>query len=413
METSLKVESWPIERPVPYAKNPRKISAKAVGKVAASIKEFGFRQPIVVDEKDVVLVGHTRLLAAGQLGLEEVPVHRAEGLTAAQAKAYRLADNRTNEEAIWDLNLLGGEIHDLAGFDLSLTGFDPTELSQIRGAREGLTDEDEAPELPGAPVSRKGDVWRCDGHRILCGDATQPDDIAKVLSGTKPLLMVTDPPYGVGYDPDWRNRAARANGKSYGATAVGTVPNDNRHDWSGAWALFPGQVAYVWHAGKYAGQLQASLSKAGFIIRNQIIWAKPRFVIGRGAYHWQHEPCWYAIRKAKNANWHGDRGQSTLWTVSHQKSETGHSAQKPVEIMRRPIVNHTDQRDAVYDPFLGSGTTMIAAETVGRVCYGIEIDEAYVDVAVKRWRNFTGQEATLEENGQTFEQSEKARRKAA
>jgi len=216
--------------------------------------------------------------------------------------------------------------------------------------------------------------------------------VSLALAGIRPHLMVTDPPYGVEYDPDWRNRADRANGKPYGARAIGTVSNDDNADWRAAWSLFPGNIAYVWHAGRHASVVQASIEAAGFDIRSQIIWAKTRFAISRGDYHWQHEPCWYAVKGT--GHWTGDRSQTTLWTIDHQKSETGHSTQKPVECMRRPIENNSSPGQAVYDPFVGSGTTIIAAEMTGRAAHCIEISPTYCDVAVTRWQNFTGQTAT-------------------
>ena len=407
----MQIEHWPIDRPIPYPRNPRAIPDRAIDKVAASIDEFGWRQPIVVDGKGVVIVGHARLLAAQKLGLAEVPVHIADDLTAAQAKAYRIADNRLNQDSAWNDELLGLELGDLEGlnFDLSLTGFDPAELNALVSPTGGHTDEDEAPAATDTPTSQIGDVWCLGGHRLLCGNATNVEAVSEVLGEPMPNLMVTDPPYGVEYDPDWRNRAKRPDGTPYGASAIGQVSNDDRADWREAWALFAGDVAYVWHAGRHASQVQASLEAASFVIRSQIIWAKPRHIISRGNYHWQHEPCWYAVRKGGKGWWFGGRKQTTLWPVEHMASETGHSAQKPVECMRRPIQNHTRKGEAVYDPFVGSGTTIIAAETIGRICYAIDIDPIYVDVAVKRWQDFTGEVAILEDNGQTFEQTHDAR----
>jgi len=391
-ELHLPIESWPIGRPQPYPDNPRKISDVAIGKVAASIREFGFRQPIVVDGDGVVIAGHTRLAAASSLGLAEVPVHIARDLTPVQARAYRLADNRSGQEAEWDTELLRDELAALAALDidLSLTAFDPDEIAGLSG-HQGLTDPDEVPEAPAVPITQPGDVWQLGGHRLVCGDATNAEDVARVLGGVQPNLMVTDPPYGVEYNADWRNHAFRADGSPGDGRAIGPVTNDNRLDWRDAWSLFPGNVAYVWHAGRHASNVQQSLEAAEFGIRCQIIWAKTRFVISRGDYHWQHEPCWYAVRK--KGDWHGDRSQSTLWTIDHQKSETGHSTQKPVECMKRPIENNSSPGQAVYDPFVGSGTTIIAAEMTGRVCHALEIAPAYCDVTVERWQNFTGRKA--------------------
>jgi DNA modification methylase len=218
------------------------------------------------------------------------------------------------------------------------------------------------------------------------------------LGGRKPFLMVTDPPYGVEYDPDWRNDAAHAGSMGApGGRALGKVENDWRDDWRETWALFPGDVAYVWHSALHLVNVANSLTATDFLLRSQIIWAKTNLAISRGHYHWQHEPCWYAVRKNHSAHWRGDRKQSTCWSIPKpQSSETGHSTQKPVECMRRPILNHTVKGDAVYDPFLGSGTTLVAAESTERICYGLELSPAYCDVIVKRWETLTGKTAVLE-----------------
>jgi DNA modification methylase len=210
--------------------------------------------------------------------------------------------------------------------------------------------------------------------------------------------MVTDPPYGVDYDPGWRTRA----GLKHNKEKLGKVANDNRADWREAWALFPGSVAYVWHAGRYASTVQDSLVAEGFDVRSQIIWAKDRFALSRGHYHWQHEPCWYAVRNGP-ANWNGDRKQSTLWQIPAREG-TGfeHGTQKPVECMKRPIENNSSPGQAIYEPFSGSGTTIIAAEVTGRSCHAVELMPQYVDVAVERWQAFTGESARLEADGRSF-----------
>lgn len=401
------IELWAIDKPKPYEQNPRKCPDSAITKVARSIQEYGFRQPIIVDKDGVIIAGHTRLLASKQLGLKQVPVHVAKDLPPAKVKALRIADNRVAQETSFDDDLLKLELGDLKelDFDLDLTGFDMPELNRLMTDDEEIARAEETPDTPENPVTVTGDVWVLGNHRIICGDSTSATDVERVLNGVKPHLMVTDPPYGVNYDADWRNRADRANGKPYGARAVGKVENDTNADWSSAYALFPGDVAYVWHP---AGALQISffesLSKAGFDIRMQVIWAKPRLVIGRGNYHLQHEPCWYAVRQKRKAHWNGDRKQSTLWQIEHRKSETGHSTQKPIECMRRPILNNSSPGQAVYDPFLGSGTTLIAAEMENRHCYGLELHPPYVDVIIKRWQDYTGQQAIHEETGKTFEQ---------
>jgi DNA modification methylase len=233
---------------------------------------------------------------------------------------------------------------------------------------------------------------------VICGDSTSGATVKELLGPVKPTLMVTDPPYGVNYDPEWRHRAGVNT-----SSRTGKVENDERADWADAWALFPGNIAYVWHGALHAGTVASSLESESFTIRAQIIWAKERLVIGRGDYHWQHEPCWYAVRS--KGNWTGDRKQTTLWTISSkdQDAETVHGTQKPVECMRRPIVNNSSPGEAVYEPFLGSGTTLIAAESVGRICFAVELSPAYVDVAVRRWQAFTGRKAIRLSDGQAFD----------
>jgi len=393
---------------VPSARNARTHSDAQVAQIAASIREFGWTNPILIDDQNGVVAGHGRLLAARKLGQDHVPCILLSGLTPAQVRAYVLADNKLAENAGWDQELLRAELSDLRalGTDLGLLGFSEEEISEILVDKSvGLTDPDDAPEPPKDPVSRTGDLWVLGRHRLICGDSTVATDVTRVLGGVKPLLMVTDPPYGVDYDPDWRNRADRANGKPYGARAIGLVTNDTRSDWREVWALFPGDVVYAWHpAGAKQVEHHASLEAAGFSVRMQIIWAKSHFPIGRGNYHVQHEPCWYAVRKGGIAHWAGDRKQTTLWQIPKPaKSETGHSTQKPVECMKRPIENNSSPGQAVYEPFCGSGTTIIAAEMTGRSCLAIEIAPAYIDVAVLRWQAFTGQKATLDGTTETFD----------
>lgn len=402
----LEIEQWPIERLLPYAANARTHPEDQVAQIAGSIAEFGFNVPCLVDECGVLIAGHGRLLAARRLGLPEVPVIRLGHLTDAQARAFRIADNQIALNAGWDDTLLAAELARLKedGIDLDLLGFGEDELDRLLdgldgadGATEG---ENDIPEPPAQPVTRPGDLWLLGAHRLFCGDATSAADVGRLLSGTVPHLMVTDPPYGVEYDPAWRNEAGVS------ATArTGRVSNDDRADWREAWALFPGDVAYVWHAGVHARTVAESLEACGLMIRSQIIWAKPRFVLGRGDYHWQHEPCFYAVRKGANGHWQGARDQSTLWMIGSGGDEdeaTTHGTQKPVECMRRPIVNNSRRGDLVYEPFAGSGTTIVAAESVGRVCLALEIDPRYCDVIVERWQAFTRSAAILDGDGRSF-----------
>lgn len=395
-----KVERWPVARLVPYARNARTHSAAQVDQIAASIKEWGWTNPVLVAEDDTIIAGHGRVLAARKLRISEVPVMVAAGWSEAQKKAYAIADNKLTLNGGWDEELLGLELGalEVLGFDLDLIGFSEAERAALAAhGNVGLTDPDEVPELPEEAASAAGDVWLLGQHRLLCGDSTSAADVRKVLGTVKPHLMVTDPPYGVDYEPGWRKRA----GVNLNKAKLGKVANDDRADWREAWTLFPGSVAYVWHASRHASTVQDSLTAVGFEVRSQIIWAKDRFALSRGHYHYQHEPCWYAVRGT--AAWHGDRKQSTLWQIAaRDDAGHGHGTQKPVECMKRPIENNSSPGQAVYEPFCGSGTTIIAAEITGRFCHAIELMPQYVDVAVERWQAFTGDTAKLEADGKSF-----------
>jgi DNA modification methylase len=411
-----RIETWPLERLKPYARNAKTHGDDQIAKIAASMAQFGWTVPVLVAGDGEVIAGHGRILAATHLGLTEAPVIVLDHLTEAERRAYRIADNKLTELSEWNEELLAGELQELLAedFDLSVVGFSDAELDSLLSGDSGADDrrdgEDEVPETPADPVSRPGDLWLLGPHRLLCGDSTVATDVERVLGAVVPQLMTTDPPYGVEYDPSWRNKAGAA-----ATRRTGKVLNDDRADWREAWALFPGDVAYVWHGALHATTVAESLEAAGFAIRSQIIWAKERLVLSRGDYHWQHEPCWYAVRKAGKGHWAGDRKQTTLWQISSrdQDAETVHGTQKPVECMRRPILNNSSPGQAVYEPFMGSGTTLIAAETTGRVCLGIELNAAYVDVAVERWQRFTGKVAVLDGSGDTFGDLANARAPAA
>lgn len=411
-QTDLSVTLLPAGKVLPYARNPMAHDEAQVKQIAASIREFGFVNPVLVDEQGTLIAGHGRTLAAEVLGMAEIPAITLEGLTDAQKKALRIADNQLARNAKWDAELVKLELDDLGGmdFDLDLLGFSSLEMDGFMQAGDGAENEDDVPDEPAEPVVEAGQLWRLGPHRLLCGDATSAEDVAKLLAGVEPHLMVTDPPYGVNYEPGWRSSLDQWN------RATQKVLNDNTSDWQAAYALFPGHVIYCWSPGG-SNQLQfaETLIAAGFEIRTQIIWAKPHFCISRGNYHAQHEPCWYAVRKGKAASWSGDRKQSTLWHIDNalfqgrdknapDNVRAGHSTQKPVECMRRPMLNNSSPGQAVYDPFMGSGTTIIAAETTGRVAYGLEINPAYVEMAIERWQDFAGQIATLAGEDTTLEQ---------
>ncbi len=398
---SLQITYRPIGDLIPYACNARTHDEAQVALIAGSIREYGFTNPVLVDGANGIIAGHGRVMAARKLGLAEVPVIELGYLSEVQKRALVLADNKLSERAGWDAEMLALEVGDLQvlGVDVLDLGFTGRELDDLLRGDTADPREDEVPPLPEVPFSRMGDVWQLGRHRLICGDATDAGTVSRLNGTVHPHLMVTDPPYGVSYDPDWRNRAGAAETKR-----TGKVMNDDRADWREAWALFPGDVAYVWHGALHATTVAESLIANGFAIQSQIIWAKERLVLSRGHYHWQHEPCWYAVKDSGKGHWSGDRKQTTLWSIpsGQQDSETVHGTQKPVECMRRPILNNSSPGQVVYEPFLGSGTSLIAAETTGRICHAVELDPAYVDVAVQRWQAFTGKDAIHEGSGQTF-----------
>jgi len=403
----MEIRELKISEIQPAAYNPRKDlqpGDAAYEKLRKGIDRFDLVEPLVWNQRTGNLVGgHQRLKilkARGDAVVQAVIVDLGD----AEEKALNLALNKVSGE--WDLLKLGDLLGDLSRMelDMSLTGFDLDEITALQ-PHGGLRDEDDVPDVPAEPVTKPTDMWLAGQHRILCGDSTNAGDVHRLLNGGEPMLMVTDPPYGIEYDPGWRQCHWR------GARATGRVPGDDREDWQEAWALFAGDVAYVWHAGTKADVAALSLAACGFEIRGQIIWAKQHFVISRGHYHGQHEPCWYAVRRDRSGHWAGDRKQTTLWQIANRNAFGGslddtstiHGTQKPVECMRRPILNHTTVGEGVYEPFLGSGSLLIAAEATGRMCYGLDIDPAYVDCAVLRWQRYTGRPAVLDGASHTFE----------
>ncbi len=436
-EQKLRVEYWPIAKLKDYERNPRKNDG-AVERMVASITEFGFSIPVLALSTGLVVDGHLRLKAGRKLGMTEVPVIPCDGWTDAQVKAFRLMVNRSVTWADFDVTLLAAEFGDLQAmdFDLTLTGFDAREIDAF--TLQPNAAEDEVPPLPQIPVSRPGDLWLCGNHRVLCGSATSETDVARLLKDRKPFLMITDPPYGIELDSEWRDRAGlnghltsnqsgaarkaknladpanRAEPSYMKRRTAGhnetTISGDTVADWSPAFALVPSlQIAYVWHASRFTSEVLAGLLRIGFVHHQQIIWDKTRTVLTRTLYWFQHEPCWF-VRK-KNAPWYGKAGEnSTIWACPSPKFFMGkkeeekydHPTQKPVELMRKPLLNHTKRGELVYEPFLGSGTTLAAAEVTERVCCGMEIDPKYVDVVVARWQTLSNQEARLDGDGRTF-----------
>lgn len=395
--TATSETAWSVSSLKPNPHNPRTIHTEAFKRLVESIQrdpEFMRLRPIVVDGRKNILGGNMRYRACLEIGMTELPpdwVVKATGLTKEQRRRFIIVDNAPEGMAgEWDWDILANEWDES---ELEALGFDLSDIEFGEEGTEGQTDPDDVPELDDSepPASEPGALYILGNHRLLCGDATSADDVARLLGDCNPLLMVTDPPYGVNYDADWRNHASRtcdAMGNcAIGAGATGKVENDDRADWRDAWALFPGDVAYVWHASTKSPVVAESLVACDFELRNLIVWGKNVLVIGRGHYHHQHEPCWYGVRKSSTASWVGDHKQTTLWQIDkQQKNETGHSTQKPVECMARPIRNH--DAPEVYDPFLGSGTTIIACEQLGRSCFGMEVSPKYCDIIRRRWAEF-------------------------
>lgn len=360
-----------------------------------AINDLGWLAPVIVNEvTGHVIDGHLRVELALSRGEASVPVAYVHLTEAQEAEALATFDPIGNM-AIPDKAKLDQLLRDVETGDAAVMQM-LSDLAKASGLDYGQEPKeapepqiDRAEELREVWGTERGQLWEIPSlsvpgkaHRLLCGDSTSAEDVARLMGGETPTMTVTDPPYGVEYDANWRNEAADKGFIAHAARRVGAVSNDDRVDWSAAWHLTPSPVIYCWHAGRHASVVQSSLEAAGFEIRCQIIWAKPRFAISRGHYNWQHEPCWYAVRKGETGHWIGDHSQTTLWELSLDKNvEGGHSTQKPVECMARPIRNHEGD---VYDPFLGSGTTLIAAEQIGRTCFGMELDPGYTAVALQR-----------------------------
>ena len=394
----MQVSFWPLERIIPYARNARKIPPAAVAKVASSIQEFGWRQPIVVDAKGVIICGHTRLLAAQKLGLREAPVHVAENLTPAQVRAYRLLDNRSHEETSWDEDLLGLELLDLQGIgvDLDLTGFNTEELDRYLNRGGGLCDEDVVPEVPETAVSAPGDLWLLGRHRLLCGDATVAGSYERVLSGRRAEMTFTDPPYGVDYVGKTKQHLKLQNdhrGSHFEILLCDACAN--------LLAVTEGAV-YICMSSSELDTLKKAFTTAGGHWSTFIIWAKNTFTLGRSDYQRQYEPILYGWGEGRGHYWCGARDQGDVWCIDRPQVNDLHPTMKPVGLVERAIGNSSRSGETVLDPFGGSGSTLIGCEKTGRGARMIELDPRYVDTAVVRWQDFTGAEAVLEGDGRSF-----------
>ena len=385
-------------------KNANRGTERGQSLLATSLQTYQLGRSILVDRLGRIIAGNKVTLAAlaqgrplrviRTRGQEVVAVQRTDLDLAVDpaAKALAIADNRVAElDLEWNVEVLK-ELR-TEGLDLSSFWTD-AELAALFD-EEAAEKEANAVVQPRPTTIQYGDLFVLGRHRLLCGDATSAVDVARVLDGALPVLMVADPPYGVSYDPAWRHRIDPSQ-----RTAVGRVTNDHRSDWTAAWRLFPGAVAYVWHAALKAAAVATDLTSADFQIRSQIVWRKQHFAMSRGSYHWAHEPAWYAVRKGATSHWCGDRTQTTVWDVPNlnpmggartsDNAVTGHSTQKPVGLYDICLRNHTTERDALYDPFCGSGTALIAAEKNRRTCFALEIDPRYVQAAIDRWETYSG-----------------------
>ena len=406
----MKVKMVAIEDVVPYARNPRKNMA-AITKVSASLKEFGWQQPIVVDKEMVVIAGHTRLEAAWSLKYKKVPVQIADKLTDAQVKAYRIADNRVSQEAEWDIDLLKLELSDLDGldYDLLLTGFDDDELNgMLVAAVEGLTDEDEVPPLPENPVSVLRDVWTLGSHRLMCGDSTSVDAVDKLMNGDKADMVFTDPPYGMSYGG---GRAAGSTPKGAKVKAHGMIKNDDLKGDNLVQLIADGicnslsftkdgAALYSCLTWRTYSDFETALNEMNKEVKACIVWDKKSIGLGQANYRPQHEFIFYC-----GGQWYGDKKQSDVWYLSRgNTSEYVHPTQKPVELIEMALENSSKAGDIVIDCFGGSGSTLVACEKQARGARLMELDEKYVDAIIMRWQNFTGKVAVHAETGKTFKE---------
>lgn len=388
----------------PHSKNPRTLSKYDAAHLSKSLEKFGLiDKPII--SGDQIIGGHQRISILKKLRHKEVECYVSEEpLSQEDIDELNICLNRNQGE--WDFDILANQWD---GQQLLDYGFTPEELCFDADALFQDAIDEEKIEEPVTPKTKLGDIYQLGDHYLACGDSTDQNIVERLFNGKKPIVMVTDPPYGVNYDPQWRNKS------DLGIQKGDYILNDERSSWKETYALFPGQVAYVWHSALHSNVFFNDLIECGFEIKGQIIWAKQHFALSRGDYNWQHEPCFYAIRKGCNHNWQGSRKESTLWEISSLNSfgssqtedaNCNHAAQKPLECMARPIRNNTAEGESVYDPFLGSGTTLIAAASLNRKCYGIELEPKFCDMIVQRWVNYRkkqGKDAIVKRNSHLCE----------
>ena len=391
------VEKVLIEKLIPYARNARTHDEAQVSQIAASIKEFGFNNPILISDDYSIIAGHGRLAAARKLGLAEVPVIRLSHLSDTQRKAYVLADNRLALNAGWDNDLLKLELIELKAedVDLEMLGFSVEELDGLLNAiepTEGLTDEDAVPEPPEEPITKPGDIWILGKHRLMCGDSTSMDHLATLTAGALVDMWLTDPPYNVAYEGKTKDALKIKND----SMADDQFRQFLRDSYTAADSVMkPGAVFYIWHSDSEDYNFRGAAHDSGWKVRQCLIWKKSTIVMGRQDYHWKHEPCLYGWKEGAGHLWAADRKQTTILEFDKPSRNGEHPTMKPVALFEYQMLNNTKGGDIVLDSFGGSGTTLIAAEKNGRIAYLMELDPKYCDVIVKRWEEFTGKKAEL------------------
>lgn len=393
MEKEMQYYLADVSELIPYVRNARTHSEAQVAQIAASIREFGFLSPILVAEDNTILAGHGRLAAALKLGLKKVPCVKENHLTETQKRAYIIADNKLSLNAGWDNELLAVELSEIEGadFNLDLLGFDEAELSSIFDADKDVNEDDfdVEKELEEPCFSKTGDMWTLGRHRVICGDATKLETYKTLLEDTKVNLVVTDPPYNVNYEG-----------------AAGKIKNDNMEDDKFYQFLFNSFVnmeqamaddasIYVFHADTEGLNFRKAFQDAGFYLSGCCIWKKPSLVLGRSPYQWQHEPCLYGWKKKGKHKWYAGRKETSVWEFEKPKKNADHPTMKPIALLAYPIKNSSMTNSLVLDPFAGSGSTLIACEQTGRICYAIELDEKYCDVIVKRYIEQIGNDKSV------------------
>lgn len=383
----MQIKEIEISSLIEYENNPRNNDG-AVDAVAESIKQFGFKVPIVIDRDNVIVAGHTRLKAARKIGLEKVPYIVADDLTPEQIKAYRLADNKTAELAEWDFSALEIELAELeSDFDMSAFGFDISDFEDIHEITE-----DEAPEVDeeNEPICKTGDIWNLGNHRLMCGDSTNVSDVEKLMNGDKADLLLTDPPYNVAYEGGTKEKLKIENDdmsdEEFKEFLISAFENSNI-------VMKDGASFYIWHSDSEGFNFRSACKNTGWKIRQCLIWVKNSIVLGRQDYQWKHEPCLYGWKDGAAHYFVDDRTQSTVWEFNKPLRNIEHPTMKPVDLIARAINNSSRSDNIVLDIFGGSGTTLIACEQLNRKCYMMELDPKYCDVIIKRWENLTGEKA--------------------